>query len=132
MAETQSATLKSLRAPAGGWWRYRTIVSAVALFLVFDLGVLILSFVVSSRIEADAAAVNLAGRQRMLSQRMVKALLLTQGAVLYAQDPKTPADELRTTLQLFDATLRAFDRGGAGTGAAGKPAMLIGGAAADR
>jgi len=109
---------------AGGWRRYRTIVVAVALFLVFDLGVLIVNFVLSARIESDAAAVNLAGRQRMLSQRTVKALLLTQNSLAAAQDPKSPLDELKSTVQLFDTTLHAFDRGGTVTGADGKPAEL--------
>lgn len=110
--------------PAEGWRRYRTIVLAVGLFLVFDLGVLILNFVLSSRIEADATAVNLAGRQRMLSQRTVKALLLTQNAAITGQDTKAPLEELRTTVQLFDATLQAFERGGTVTGADGRPGTL--------
>ncbi len=108
----------------GGWSRYRTIVLSVALFLVFDLGVLILNFTLSSQIEADAVAVNLAGRQRMLSQRTVKTLLLTQDAWSNAQDAKPPLDELKLTVLLFDSTLHAFDQGGQVTGADGKPAVL--------
>lgn len=124
MNKSQSVTQQASHAPAGGWWRYRTIVVAVALFLVFDLGVLIVNFVLSARIESDAAAVNLAGRQRMLSQRTVKALLLTRSALADAQDPTVPLDELKTTAQLFDTTLHAFDRGGTVTGADGKPVGL--------
>ena len=115
---------KTVSAPTAGWWRYRTIIVAVALFLVFDLGVLIVNFALSARIESDAAAVNLAGRQRMLSQRTVKALLLTQSTLAAAQDPKAPLDELKTTVQLFDSTLHAFDQGGTVTGADGKPVTL--------
>ena len=115
---------KTVSAPTAGWWRYRTIIVAVALFLVFDLGVLIVNFALSARIESDAAAVNLAGRQRMLSQRTVKALLLTQSTLAAAQDPKAPLDELKTTAQLFDSTLHAFDQGGTVTGADGKPVTL--------
>ncbi|TAM43731.1 MAG: chemotaxis protein CheA [Gammaproteobacteria bacterium] len=113
-------------APAarGGWSRYRTIVISVGLFLVFDLGVLILNFTLSSQIEADAVAVNLAGRQRMLSQRTVKTLLLTQDAWRNELDTKPPLEELKLTVLLFDSTLHAFDRGGQVTGADGKPAML--------
>jgi HPt (histidine-containing phosphotransfer) domain-containing protein len=122
MTETKPVTRQA--SLAGGWRRYRTIILAVALFLVFDLGVLIVNFVLSARIESDAAAVNLAGRQRMLSQRTVKALLLTQGALATAQDPKTPIEELASTVQLFDTTLHAFDRGGSVTGADGKPTEL--------
>lgn len=118
------APAQSPVAPAASWLRYRTIVAAVALFLVFDLGVLIVNFVLSSRIEADAAAVNLAGRQRMLSQRTVKSLLLTQATVASAGDPTEALDELKLTVKLFDSTLQAFDQGGTVTGADGRPVVL--------
>src|SRR3990167_6741986 len=55
--------------------KYREIIIAVAFFLLFDLGVLILNFYTSYQIAEDALGVNLAGRQRMLSQRTAKALL---------------------------------------------------------
>lgn len=124
MTNATSLSRTNAAGQAGGWRRYRTIVVAVGLFLVFDLGVLILNFVLSSRIEADATAVNLAGRQRMLSQRTVKALLLTEIAVAAKQDTKESLDELRSTARLFDTTLNAFDRGGEVTGADGKPGVL--------
>lgn len=116
----------ALSPPAGtaAWLRYRTIIISVALFLVFDLGVLVLNFALSARIESDAAGVNLAGRQRMLSQRMVKALILSQHTLAGGEDAKVPLDELRTTVQLFDSTLTAFDAGGAATGADGRPVVL--------
>jgi nitrate/nitrite-specific signal transduction histidine kinase len=50
--------------------KYKEIILAVAFFLVFDMAVLVLNFYISFQISEDALAINLAGRQRMLSQRM--------------------------------------------------------------
>ena len=58
-----------------GLGKYREIIIAVALFLLFDLGVLVLNFYTSFQIGQDAVGINLSGRQRMLSQRTAKALL---------------------------------------------------------
>ncbi|WP_131655524.1 type IV pili methyl-accepting chemotaxis transducer N-terminal domain-containing protein [Methylocucumis oryzae] len=92
--------------------KYRTLIVAIALFLVFDLGVLILNFYVSAAISKDAASVNLAGRQRMLSQRMVKGLLETQIAMEKGEELAKPLDELKKSFTLFDDTLNAFSQGG--------------------
>lgn len=48
--------------------KYRGILISVALFLLLDASVLMLNFYVSFEIADDAVGVNLAGRQRMLSQ----------------------------------------------------------------
>ncbi len=55
--------------------KYRDLVIAIALFLILDLGVLVLNFFASTLIEADAARINTASELRMLSQQMTKALL---------------------------------------------------------
>lgn len=104
--------------------KYRVIALSIALFLVFDLGVLVLNFIISSQIAADAVSVNLAGRQRMLSQRTVKSLLQIQEARRNAQDAQPYTTELRQTFDLFDRTLSAFRDGGAATGGDGKPVIL--------
>lgn len=104
--------------------RYTAIIVSIALFLVFDLGVLVLNFYISAEIRDDAVAVNLAGRQRMLSQRTVKTLLQVRNAVDNGQDASTAIAELNKTVSLFDTTLRAFREGGQVTGAGGQPVML--------
>lgn len=104
--------------------KYRAIVYAVAFFLVFDLGVLVLNFYTSYQISADAVAINLAGRQRMLSQRMTKSLLLIDEDLRAGIDTAPALKELRTTVSLFDGTFKGFEHGGQVTGSDGKPASL--------
>ena len=48
-------------------------ITAIVLFLVFDFAAIALNIWLSSKIEQQAVSINLAGRQRMLSQRMTKA-----------------------------------------------------------
>jgi two-component system chemotaxis sensor kinase CheA len=104
--------------------KYGTIIVSIGLFLVFDLGVLILNFYISMAISRDAVGVNLAGRQRMLSQRTVKALLETQVALKTGEDVGPPLEELRKAYTLFDGTLRAFGQGGEAIGGDGRPVRI--------
>lgn len=107
-----------------GFGKYRTIVLSIALFLVFDLGVLILNFYTSSEISTDAVGINLAGRQRMLSQRLVKALREFEAAPAGSTEAANALMELRNTTTLFDTTLSAFERGGETPGGDGRPVLL--------
>ncbi len=94
--------------------KYKILVISIALFLVFDLGVLTVNFVISSSIEKSAISVNLAGRQRTISQRMVNSLLeikliglqSTEGTAL-----KRAKNDLKKDISLFDDTLVAFRDG---------------------
>lgn len=92
--------------------KYRVIVIAVALFLVFDLGVLILNFFTSYQISQDAISINMAGRQRMLSQRMTKSILAIENDTLQGRDITASKTELQKTVALFDKTLGSFKTGG--------------------
>ncbi len=104
--------------------KYRNIVVSIALFLLLDASVLMLNFYISFEIADDAAGVNLAGRQRMLSQRMVKSTFDLDYALKQSLDPAPPREELRTTILLFDSTLNAFESGGNATAADGTPIYL--------
>lgn len=104
--------------------KYKSIVISIALFLLLDASVLLLNFYISFEISEDARAVNVAGRQRMLSQRMVKSLMNIQ---YFMDDDVSRAkamDELVLTANLFDTTLRAFNNGGEITGADGEKIEL--------
>ncbi len=110
--------------------KYKGIIVSIALFLLLDASVLILNFYVSFEIADDAQGVNLAGRQRMLSQRMVKSLLELDHALATAPSGGefTAVEKARAELQLteglFDETLKAFTRGGPARGADGQAVNL--------
>lgn len=97
---------------------------AIGLFIVFDIAGLSLNYLLSWRIEQQAVGINLAGRQRMLSQRMVKTLLQIDNARKTGEDPKAYLDELKLTFDLFDNTLRGFDVGNETRGGAGEKLFL--------
>lgn len=104
--------------------KYRGIIVSVALFLLLDASVLIFNFYVSYEIADDAVGVNLAGRQRMLSQRMAKTLFILDAS---KDDPvtfKTAFDELQLSQGLFDETLKGFINGGQVRGA-GKDLVIL-------
>lgn len=104
--------------------KYREIILAVAFFLVFDLAVLVLNFYISFQISEDALSINLAGRQRMLSQRMTKALLTMEGDAQRGTPTEEARAELTKTVELFDTTLKAFESGGMVRGGDDKPVQL--------
>lgn len=105
--------------------KYREIVLAVACFLLFDLAVLVLNFYISFQISESAVSINLAGRQRMLSQRMTKEMLEAAQDEVMGRDTQAVRARLLNTVALFDGTLAGFRRGGEVTGGDGKPVWLV-------
>ena len=101
----------------------RRLAIAITLFVILDLSVLVINLWIAEQVARDAVAINLAGRQRMLSQQITKTLLL----INHAADPAQRADarkELEQAYRLFATTLRAFDQGGVATGGDGKQVEL--------
>lgn len=97
---------------------------AVATFVLLDLGALAFSYSIAQQVEVDAVAINLAGRQRMLSQRVTKAALLaTQPSRAAGQRAKS-AEEVQEAYMLFRRTLLAFAEGGETLGGDGRLVQL--------
>jgi len=121
------ATLaRSARARRGfSFGKYREIIIAVAFFLLFDIGVLVLNFYTSFKIDQDTVAINLAGRQRYVSQRIARTLLELDAARIAEKSykPETLA-ELRAGAKLWNASHLAFRDGGVVPGGDGKPVFL--------
>ncbi|MDB5929902.1 MAG: CheA signal transduction histidine kinase [Polaromonas sp.] len=105
--------------------KYREIIIAVALFLLFDLGVLVLNFYTSFKIDQDTVSINLSGRQRYVSQRVARTLLELD-AMRSASLPYRPETlaELRAGANIFQISHMAFREGGTIPGGDGKPVHL--------
>ncbi|SEG11337.1 diguanylate cyclase domain-containing protein [Marinobacterium lutimaris] len=102
----------------------RLALAAVVLFLVFDFTALALNIWLTYRIESQTVYINLAGRQRMLSQQMVKTLLEIESPQQTEQDSAELKQRLEHTFSLFDRTLLAFDGGGLTRDGLGKEIYL--------
>ena len=99
---------------------------AVATFVLLDLGTLAFSYTIARQVERDAVAINLAGRQRMLSQRITKAALLATNPRLSAAQRAESAIEMGQADQIFRRTLLAFAQGGETIGGDGSVVQLDG------
>lgn len=104
--------------------KYRGIIISIVLFLILDASVLIMNFYISFEIADDAVGVNIAGRQRMLSQRMMKSLFDIQTSLGDEAELQRSVAELQATTNLFNQTLIAFDKGGLTKAPDGNPATL--------
>ncbi len=104
--------------------KYKNIVISIVLFLILDASVLVMNFYISFQIAEDATSINLAGRQRMLSQRMTKTLLDLDYSYSTIESREKILKELGASRTLFDETFTAFDNGGTATGAGGNKVSL--------
>ncbi|MFO6422700.1 ATP-binding protein [Motilimonas sp. KMU-193] len=92
--------------------KYRGIVAAITLFLVLDTCVLALNYFVSKEIQQETESVNLAGRQGMLTQKLLKSLYELQDDLAVNLDVTENFQEFADTFELFDVTLVALKEGG--------------------
>jgi len=89
----------------------KNLLGAILLFILLDLSVLVINFWITLQLSKDAVAINLSGRQRMLSQEMTKSLLQLQSPPSAAARQAALA-EFRESARVFDQTLSAFKQGG--------------------
>ncbi len=101
----------------------RRLVTAIVLFLVLDLTVLVINLWIAEQVAQDAVAINLAGRQRMLSQQTTKALLLTTRPT-HDEDVPRARQETDDAFGLFEQTIIAFAEGGEARGSDGTVTRL--------
>lgn len=102
----------------------RRLVIAIALFVVFDLSALAFNSWITLQIGQDAVAINLAGRQRMLSQRVTKAILMAGDESRSVDLRRSSLREAQQAYALFLQTLHAFALGGMTDGGDGRPVYL--------
>lgn len=86
--------------------------ASVIIFIVLDISVLVFSFYISYQISQSTAEINLAGRQRTLSQRITKNLLEFERAYHKTRPYNAIVSDIEMSMQAFDHTLMAFDQGG--------------------
>ncbi len=90
----------------------------VILLLVISANVGVIFKVISDQ-HHDALLINIAGRQRMLSQRMSKDIFLMYSTFQVDVDNTVSKEELEGAIHLFDSTLMGFIDGGMVTNAEG-------------
>lgn len=100
--------------------RYRAIVFSIALFIIFDLSILLMNFYISNELSKDAGVVNLAAQMRMMSQRMVKSLYEIDQAIEEGGNTQNPLAELKQGYQSFDEALVLFQQGGSSSNLKGE------------
>ena len=86
------------------------ILTAMALLSLTMASMFLVTFVFTGAMSSDAVSINLAGRQRMLIQKIGKELLLLHDNA--SQEKEKLADMARNSLTLFEATLTAMRNGG--------------------
>lgn len=92
--------------------RYTAVIITTVVFLVLVIGVLGVNFNLSFQTEANAEVVNIAGRQRMLSQRVAKSLGNVKSRYIGNEPYQDQLSELKAASGLFNRTLTAFKEGG--------------------
>ena len=84
----------------------------VVIFLVLDLTMLWLNYRITQELSEDSLVINLAGRQRMLSQRMSKAVFQIDEASLESEQNQQLTRQYLDVFALFSNTLKSFELGG--------------------
>lgn len=86
--------------------------ASVGTLFGIGLAMFLATFFISSAQKDDGLVINLAGRQRMLSQKMAKEVLLYHQAVSSNQDGTAMKKQVLSTMELFDKTLNSLANSG--------------------
>lgn len=100
--------------------KYRYFLLPLLMVLIFDLSLLAMNYVIAAQLEVSSTNINIAGRQRMLSQKMTKSVMLIHYQRAKGLSSEDSVNELREAVFLFDQTLNAFSYGGKATSSAGE------------
>ncbi len=92
--------------------KYRHFLLPLGLVVALDISLLSVNYVLSAQLQTSSVNINIAGRQRMLSQQMSKAVLLIHFQQQNGADSQAAYQELKQAATLFDSTLNAFYTGG--------------------
>lgn len=125
-AESAAENKVQAASKQSGWSRYRGLLISVLLFILVDASVLLSNMYIASLMPQDSLGVNLSGRQRMLSQRMTKAILSIGENQNERETWQKSVEELKLTQNLFGTTLQGFDHGETVTDATGGQSYLKG------
>lgn len=96
------------------------------IFVVIFTAMLVSNISLSETVKQDAGDINLAGRQRMLSQRLTKSTANLQSSLREGRmkDAEEDQAEILLSYNLFNDTLKSFLEGGKTQGAAGKEVYI--------
>tara|TARA_R110002050_G_scaffold1244_5_gene8734 strand:+ start:19641 stop:21146 length:1506 start_codon:yes stop_codon:yes gene_type:complete len=92
--------------------KYKLIILPLGFVLILDLSLLVMNYMISAELEVASEQINIAGRQRMLSQQIIKDLALINFKLNRHESYSEHKQELLTSMTLFDQTLTVFLAGG--------------------
>jgi len=92
--------------------KYRHFLLPMGLVVILDITLLAMNYGLSAQLEASSININIAGRQRMLSQKMTKSLLLMHYQQQQGISSNAAYQELMDAMALFERTLTAMSDGG--------------------
>ncbi|MDI3323269.1 diguanylate cyclase [Pontibacterium granulatum] len=90
----------------------RSLFIAICVFLLLDFAILGINLKITQEVESDAIAINIAGRQRMLSQKLTKSVLQLHYSQPGTDEFKQYRQEFIDVFQMFSATLDGLKHGG--------------------
>lgn len=88
------------------------LVCSILLFLSLDTTMLALNYKITHEVSEDAVIINLAGRQRMLSQNMAKSVFQIDPTSTNTKQSQTLILQYMQSYEMFTDTLEGFAKGG--------------------